>query len=130
MMKTSDRIFYWFPRIFCILAILFISLFALDSFSPELTIWQQLGAFFIHLIPSFILLVFLFIAWKWEFIGGIIFILIGFAFSPYIFFHNYNMNHSIGLSLVIILTITMPFIIVGIFFLISHRIKKRNHLTV
>jgi hypothetical protein len=104
-MKTSDRIFYWFPRIFCILAILFISMFALDSFSPELTIWQQLGAFFIHLIPSFILLVFLFIAWKWEFIGGIIFILIGFAFSPYIFFHNYNMNHSIGLSLVIILTI-------------------------
>ena len=69
--------------------ILFVSLFAADAFSPGLTIWQQLGAFVIHLIPSFILLTFLIVAWKWELIGGIIFIIIGLALSPVIYVHNY-----------------------------------------
>ena len=125
-MKTSVRLFHWLPRILCILAILFISLFAADAFAPGLTIWQQLGAFLIHLIPSFILLAFLIVAWKWEFIGGIIFMVIGLAFTPVIFIFNYNRNHSIWLSLVIILTITIPFVVVGILFLISHRLKKKS----
>ena len=125
-MKKSVRLFHWLPRILCILAILFISLFAADAFAPGLTIWQQLGAFFIHLIPSFILLAFLILAWKWELIGGIIFMVIGLAFTPVIFIFNYNRNHSIWLSLVIILTITIPFVVVGILFLISHRLKKKS----
>jgi hypothetical protein len=125
-MKTSVRLFHWLPRILCILAILFISLFAADAFSPGLTIWQQLGAFVIHLIPSFILLAFLILAWKWELIGGIIFMVIGLAFSPFIFMLNYHRNHSIWLSLVIILSITLPFVVVGILFLISRRLKKKN----
>jgi hypothetical protein len=100
-MKTSIRLFHWSPRILCILAILFISLFAADAFAPGLTIWQQLGAFFIHLIPSFILLSLLIVTWKWEFIGGIIFTVLGLGLSPFIFIHNYKMNHSVGMSLII-----------------------------
>ncbi len=125
-MKTSIRLFHWSPRILCVLAILFISLFAADSFAPGLTIWQQLGAFFIHLIPSFILLAFLIVAWKWERVGGIIFMVIGFGLSPFIFMLNYSRNHSIGMSLFIILTITIPFVVVGILFIISHNMKKKN----
>lgn len=125
-MEKNIKIFHWAPRITCILAILFISIFALDSFSPDLTVWQQIGRFLMHLIPSFILIIFLIVAWKWEFIGGIIFILIGVGFSPWIFVHNYNMNHSIWISIGIILAITFPFVIVGILFLISHFRKKKN----
>jgi hypothetical protein len=125
-MKKSIMIFHWVPRGFCILAILFISLFAADAFEPGLAIWRQLGAFFIHLIPSFILLIFLIIAWKWEFIGGTFFALIGFGLSPFIFMHNYTMNHSIGMSFLIILTITFPFVVVGILFIICHQLKKKN----
>ena len=125
-MKKSIRIFHWLPRILCILAILFISIFAADAFRPGHTIWQQLGDFFIHLIPSYILLAFLIVAWKWERIGGIIFTVIGLGLSPFIFMHNYNMNHSVGMSLIIILTITFPFIVVGILFLKSHYTKKKN----
>jgi hypothetical protein len=101
-------------------------LFALDSFSPELTIWQQLGHFFIHLIPSFVLLAFLLVAWKWELVGGIIFMLIGLGFSPLIFMHNFRMNHSVAMSLWIITMITIPFVVVGVLFLISHRLNKQN----
>jgi hypothetical protein len=101
-------------------------MFALDAFNPEKTIWQQIGDFLMHLIPSFVLIIFLIIAWKREFIGGIIFTLIGLGLSPFIFMHNYNMNQSVWMSLMIILIITMPFVIVGILFIVSHRMKKKN----
>ncbi len=125
-MKKSVKVFHWLPRIICILAILFISMFALDAFDPEITIWQQLIAFIIHLIPSFILLAFLLIAWKWEYIGGLIFIIIGLVLSPFVFMHNYKMNQSIGMSLGIIMALTIPFAIVGVLFLVSHFQKKKN----
>jgi len=125
-MKKSISVFHWIPRIICILAILLLSMFALDSFAPGQTIWQQLGAFFIHLIPSFILLVLLIISWKWEYIGGVIFVVIGLGFSPIIFIHNYKMNHSIWMSLSIILLITIPFIVAGILFIVSHWQKRKS----
>lgn len=119
-MKTSHKVLYWSPRIICMLAILFIGVFALDSFSPSLILGQQIVAFLMHLIPSFVLLALLFVAWKWEFIGGIIFTILGILCSPFIFMLNYRMNHSVWMSTGIILTITFPFIIVGILFIVSH----------
>ena len=125
-MNNSTKLLHWMPRILCILAILFISMFAFDVFSPNLTFWQQIGALFMHLIPSIILLVILFIAWKWELIGGIIFLLIGLGFSPFIFTHNYHMNHSVGMSLFVVLMINIPFALVGILFIVSYYRNKRD----
>lgn len=125
-MKKSTLAIHWIPRILCILSILFVSLFAFDSFAPGLTIWQQLGAFAIHLIPSFVLLALLIVAWKWEYVGGIIFILIGLGFSPFIFSHNYAMNHSVWMSLSVILIITFPFVVVGVLFMLSDFLKHKE----
>jgi hypothetical protein len=127
-MKNSSNIFQWVPRILGILAILFISLFAADSFSPNLTLSQQLLGFLIHLIPSFVLLGVLILAWKRELIGGIVFCVIGIVMSPFVFSLNYKMNHSIWISLGIILLITFPFIVLGFLFILSYmkNKKKRN----
>lgn len=124
-MKTNLAILYWTPRILCILTIAFISLFALDSFGTDKTIWQQIVAFLMHMIPSFVLLALLLIAWKWELTGGIIFIVIALALSPVVFIHNYKMNDSIGMSIGIISMITMPFALVGILFIINHYKKRK-----
>ena len=125
-MKKQKPFLYWLPRILCILAILFVSVFALDAFQPELTFWQQIQGFMMHLIPSFVLLFFLLIAWKWELIGGVIFVLIGLVLSPFIYMHNYNMNGSVWMSIGIIAMITFPFILVGILFIIGHKINKNQ----
>ena len=77
-------------------------MFALDAFDGTHTVWEQLGHFLMHLIPSFILLIVFFVATKWELIGGILFILIGVALSPPVFILNYRMNESIGMSLSVI----------------------------
>ena len=127
-MKSSIKVFHWLPRIICILAILFISLFAADAFAPELTVGQQLADFLKHLIPSFVLIALLIVAWKWEYIGGIIFIVLGLGLSPFVFMLNYNRNHSVGMSLGVILAITFPFVVVGVLFIISHFMKKKNLL--
>ena len=125
-MKTSVEVYHWLPRVLCILSILFITMFALDAFTPNLTIWQQIAGFLMHLIPSFVLLGLLMVAWKWEFIGGIIFILIGLAFSPFIFSMNYQRTHfSFMAALIDVLIINIPFVIVGILFVLSHTIKQK-----
>lgn len=127
-MTTTAGILHWTPRVICILAILFVSMFALDAFAPGLTIRQQLAGFLIHLIPSFVLLALLIIAWKWELAGGVLFIAVGFLLSPPIFLRNYRMNHSVLMSLGIILAITFPFVLAGVLFVLSHRFKRKNAL--
>jgi len=125
-MKTSVKIFHWLPRILCILAILFVSMFALDAFAPGLTFGQQMRDFAIHLIPSFCLIGFLVLAWKYELIGGIVFIIVGLGLSPFVFMLNYHRTQSIWVSMLIIAMITIPFILVGILFLVSRRMKKNQ----
>ena len=127
-MKTRKGFLYWAPRILCIIAILFLSLFALDSFGTGKSVLQQLGDFFMHMLPMFLLIVLLILAWKKELIGGIIFIAVGLCFTPWIYKHNYGMNHSIWLSLSAVLMVTFPFILVGILFVLSYFKQKRNNV--
>ena len=83
-----------------------------------------------HLIPSFILLVVLIMAWKWELIGGIIFIIIGIGMSPFVFTLNYERNHfSINECPGVILMITSPFVIVDILFIIAHFMKNKSRIS-
>jgi hypothetical protein len=126
-MKTSTKILHWTPRVLCVLAILFISLFAADAFEPGIPITQQLLHFFMHLIPSFILFALLFFAWNRELWGGIIFTALGVVFTPIIFMHNLKMNHSIAMSLSVILMITIPFVVVGLLFIANHQSKKKKN---
>ncbi len=126
-MRTSIKVLHWTPRILCILAILFISLFALDSFSSERTFWQNTGAFLMHLIPSFVLLAILIVAWKWENIGGIILIIVGVVLGVAVFNLNYNQRHfSLVQSIINVSIICLPFVLAGILFVISYHEKKKE----
>ncbi|MBN2272949.1 MAG: hypothetical protein JXK95_01335 [Bacteroidales bacterium] len=125
-MKTSTEILQWTPRILCILAILFISMFALDSFSSERTFWQNTVAFLMHLIPSFVMLAILLVAWKYERAGGIILLVTSLAFSGFIFYHNFKRTDLFMTALVATLALGVPFIVAGILFIISHNRKKKE----
>ena len=59
------------------LFILFLALMSLDVISSELSFWQILIGLFMHNVPVFILLIVLWISWKHEIVGGIVFILAG-----------------------------------------------------
>lgn len=113
-----NKYLYWAPRVLAILFIMFISIFALDVFGEGYGFLELLVALFMHLIPVFILAAVLLIAWRWEKIGGIIFILLGLLFT--FFFHTYR-------DLIGFLIISGPVFLIGVLFLISKaKIKKKK----
>ena len=77
MKKKANKFVYWIPRILSIIFVVFLALMSLDVFSMGLGFWQTIGALFIHNIPVIILLIVVWISWKYEIVGGIAFILAG-----------------------------------------------------
>ena len=124
-MEKRSGLLSWIARIIVILAILFVSMFASDSFMPGRTFLQNIAALFMHLIPSFILLGILIVAWKWEKVGGTILTIVGLVLCVLIFILNFQRNHSVWMSLSIVLMICVPFVAAGILFIISDKQKKK-----
>lgn len=74
------RILFWTPRVLALLFAGFISLFALDVFGAGYGFWEAIEAFLIHLIPTGIILIALAIAWRWEWLGAVLFAALGIAY--------------------------------------------------
>jgi hypothetical protein len=68
-----NRALFWAPRALCILFIAFVSLFALDVFQEGRGFWQTVAALAMHLIPSFVMIAVLAVAWRREWVGTLLF---------------------------------------------------------
>lgn len=82
----NHKLLVIFSRALAIAYILFLSLFALDVFQTKAVWYLLLGGFLIHLIPSFIMIAVLLLAWKWPQFGGALFIVVSLLF--FIIFKN------------------------------------------
>jgi hypothetical protein len=112
----KKKFLYLTPRILAILAIIFMMVFSLDCFDQGVA-KDILICFVMHNIPAFILVIALVIAWKWEMIGGIIFLV---AFLAGCFFFNaFGGNWGA-------LIIMLPFAITGALFLFHHNLYFRR----
>jgi len=73
-MGTGTRkLIFWAPRVLCILFALFLSIFALDVFGEGNSVGETIIALFMHLIPVYIVIAALVLAWRWEWIGAVLF---------------------------------------------------------
>jgi len=113
----KQKIFFWTPRILCIIAILFMMVFSLDVFDGKTPLYKEMLGFLIHNIPAMVLAAVLLVAWKHEFIGGIIFI--GLFVVMSILFRSFMGNPA---SLIVI----APFLLIGILFILHSRMVKRQ----
>lgn len=109
--------YLWIPRVLSIAFILFISIFALDSFGTEGPLYQEIFAFLIHLIPSFILIIILYFFWKKPLYCGLSFIIIAVLFT--VFFNAYRNLFSL-----ILISFLPAFI--GFLFIIFRKPLKRK----
>jgi hypothetical protein len=100
--------YLWLPAGLGILYILFLSMFALDAFSGDASLTEEILGFFIHLIPSLVVLVALAISWKKPVVGGALFILLCAVFT--LFFRTYE-------SMLNFLVISFPLAVIGILFI-------------
>jgi len=113
-MRKKDWL-YWSPRAITIFFIVFISIFALDVFFEGYGFWETIAALFMHLIPSFVLIIILAIAWKNEYAGSILFILLGIAFT--LFFKTY-------MDIPGFLLLSAPVFLIGALFLLQKKRRK------
>jgi hypothetical protein len=77
MRITMQHVLFWTPRALCLLFAVFLSLFALDVFGEGRGPWGTLVALFMHLIPTWIVLIVLAISWHREWAGAILFAALG-----------------------------------------------------
>jgi hypothetical protein len=49
-------------------------LFSFDVIDLGLGFWETVGAWFMHSIPSIVLIIMIVLAWKWEWIGALAFL--------------------------------------------------------
>jgi len=108
------RIIYYAPCVLGILGILYLSLFALDVFSMDAPWHQLLLGFLIHMIPNFVLIGLLVLAWHFERIGGSLFVAAG--LMPIFLLSN---------PLWVNLMLGGPFILTGLLFWLSFWWKHR-----
>ncbi|HSB65775.1 MAG TPA: hypothetical protein VLD65_04305 [Anaerolineales bacterium] len=80
------KIIHWAPRIAAILIIFFVTLFSLDVFEMEASPLELLGAFIMHSLPSIVMLLLLYFAWRRPMVGFIAFLLAGLFFLRFVIF--------------------------------------------
>lgn len=80
MTDASRRALGWAPRLLGIAFALFVSLFALDVFSAGLGLWDTLVALTMHLAPTFAIVIALMAAWRYEWLGVMLFPAVGILF--------------------------------------------------
>ena len=126
MSSFSNRMLFWVPRTLSMLFIAFISMFALDVFSENLGFWKTLLALTIHLIPSLVLIGALAAAWRWEWIGAVMYAAAG---TLYVVMVLPAGLLSPSIKLQRIATIALPaFVIAGLFlanWLKHHQLRTR-----
>lgn len=114
MTQLSRRALFWTPRALSIVFIAFLSLFALDVFDEHLGLWRTVLALTMHLIPSFVLIAALVLAWRWEWIGAALYAAAGLLYVTWVV----SMSRPVppAMRLIWILTIAGPaFVIAGLF---------------
>ena len=73
----AKRLLFWSPRILCVLFAAFVSVFALDVFGQGYGFRETIVALAMHLIPTAIILALLVVSWRWEWVGALLFPVLG-----------------------------------------------------
>jgi len=72
MKEPGKTVLYWAPRILAFLFAAFISIFALDVFGAGYKFGELLVALFMHMVPTFLVLIAIIAGWKREWISAIL----------------------------------------------------------
>jgi len=110
MKRSAARLLYWSPRIITVAFAIFAGLFALESFQEVHGFWRLVLAFAINLVPAYIVLAVLAVAWKWEWVGAA-------AFAALAVWYSWGMLQRHHLSWPIFLSIPLPLLVIAGLFL-------------
>ena len=107
MTRTIAQLLLWLPRILGIAVALFLGAFALDAFSGGAPLARAIPDFLIHLVPAFAVLAVVAVAWRYPWVGGIVFVGLAIAYAM-------SVNRLDWIAL-----ISGPLLVVGVMFVWS-----------
>ena len=116
MNKVMKQVLFWTPRVLGILFAMFLSLFALDVFSEDSSFWEKILGLLIHLVPVYVVVIFLIVAWRWEWVGAIVFI----GLALFYLFQAWGQEHWSA-----ILGISGPLTLMGVLFLLNWKYRAQ-----
>lgn len=116
----GTRWLVWSPRILAMAFIAFVSMFALDVFDEAQGPDETLIALFVHLIPSWILIAGLVLAWRRPWFGTIVYAVLGVAYVVFTLQRDLP-SVTMATRLLWCATIAGPALLVAALFWISWR---------
>jgi hypothetical protein len=116
MSPETRRFLVWAPRVLTIMFAGFLAMFALDVFGQHMGLGDTLVALFMHLLPPLTVLAVLALAWNREWIGAVLFAVLGLAYL------SKNLEH-----LSWTLVISCPLFVVSALFLLNWVFRHRLH---
>ncbi|NIP18389.1 MAG: hypothetical protein GWM87_09710 [Xanthomonadales bacterium] len=115
MNPNTRKILMWSPRILGILLALFLGVFALDAFGEGTSLASALIEFLIHLVPTYLLLIIVAIAWRRPWFGGAAFIFLALLYAA----TTIGRWHWI-------LNISGPLVLVGVLYVVDWWLGRRQ----
>lgn len=73
MTSSRQRALLWVPRVLALLVCAYLAMFSLDALDNGAGVARSLLAFAMHLIPVAVLLLVVAAAWRWEWVGALLF---------------------------------------------------------
>ena len=116
-MNTGIKhVLFWSPRVLCILFAMFLSLFALDVFNEGYGFGETIFALLMHLVPVYIVVIILILAWRREWIGAILFIALA-LFYLVMSWERVHWSAYWGIS--------GPLVLLGVLFMFNWKYRKQ-----
>ncbi len=113
------KVLTWLPRMVVMAFAVFVSVFALDAFEGKGSFLEQTGHFLAHLLPAFITVAFLLVAWRYRLFGGLLFVVWGLIFTIYFGTHR---------SVPLFLMFSLPLLVAGFLFMVSTLSVTQNKI--
>jgi hypothetical protein len=109
----------WTPRALGVAYVIFLALFALDVLQDQLGVAETILALFMHLVPTFLVVLALGVAWRWPGSGGLLFILL--AVGLLFLIAGPGPFRMIEMSGSVYLIVAGPLYLIGALFFLSSR---------
>ena len=116
MTSVAKRVLFWTPRVLTIAFAMFLALFALDVFNEGYTGWRFLMALVMHLKWPAMVAAVLVLAWRWEWVGTLLFAGLG------MYYLRHNLSHPNW-----ILVISGPLFLIASLFLFNWLNRAQLH---
>ena len=125
MSALSKTALFWAPRALSIAFIAFLSLFALDVFSERLGFWGTALGLTMHLIPVFVMIGILALAWRWEWIGAVLYAAIGLMYLTWVVRMSRPLTPLVKLNW--LLVVACPALVIAALFLANWLKRAELH---